>query len=542
MSRGIIAGKASVLLALDNDDLQKGIRASQRRLRGMAATAKGIGASFAGVGAAAAGSLALAVKAASDSQEIMNKFKVVFGENTQAVKKWGEEFSDRIGRSKSEVQGMLASLQDLFVPLGFSAEEATNMSKQVSQLTVDLASFNNKADADVLRDLQAAMTGSGEVMKKYGVIVSEAAVKQELLNQGLDPKTVTDQQKVMARLNIIMRGTTAAQGDAERSGASFANQMKRLTGKVDDLLGAIGAKLLPVLETMTDSVNQWLPIAEKWIEDNEELVPAIVAVAAGASALGGTLIALGVVAGGLSAALGVLGAVAGALTSPFVLGVALGIALGAAFLWATGALEEITAGFGDTIKAMSRALQSGGIETAWQTMWISMAAAANDAIAAVLESMATLVESITKNKVLRVALNLGTFGAGGALGDAASGGLRGKANSLRSEADLIRTARDFGLTQLESQPKPVNESAVAQQAIESLGPALGLSTASGSASSPTLPAGISESIANVSQGILEPVTQAAGAAATSEMVAKQEETNVLLGAIKTNTARGAVWA
>ena len=48
------------------------------------------------------------------------------------------------------------------------------------------------------------------VMKKYGVIVSEAAVKQELLNQGIDPKTASDQQKVQARMNIIMAGTTAA--------------------------------------------------------------------------------------------------------------------------------------------------------------------------------------------------------------------------------------------------------------------------------------------------------------------------------------------
>ena len=33
-------------------------------------------------------------------------------------------------------------------------------------------------------------------------------------NQSIDPKNATAQQKVMARLSIIMRGTTAAQGDA----------------------------------------------------------------------------------------------------------------------------------------------------------------------------------------------------------------------------------------------------------------------------------------------------------------------------------------
>ena len=104
------------------------------------------------------------------------------------------------------------------------------MSKQITALATDLASFNNLADDDVLRDLHAALTGSGEVMKKYGVIVSEAAVKQELLNQGLDPKNATEQQKVMARLAIIMRGTTAAQGDAARSAGSFCKSSQGSEG------------------------------------------------------------------------------------------------------------------------------------------------------------------------------------------------------------------------------------------------------------------------------------------------------------------------
>ena len=45
-------------------------------------------------------------------------------------------------------------------------------------------------------------------------------------------------RKVMARMAIIMRGTTAAQGDAVRTGGSFANQMKRLKGSLADVAAA----------------------------------------------------------------------------------------------------------------------------------------------------------------------------------------------------------------------------------------------------------------------------------------------------------------
>jgi len=242
--RDIKAGGAFVELTLRNSKFVRGLRNSLRRMESFA---KGIAVAGVAAGAAAAGGMALAIKAASDMQEVMSKFNVVFGSNANAVKAWGDDFAGTVGRSKKQIAEFLASNQDLFVPLGFEPGAAESMSKQITKLAVDLGSFNNKSDTDVMRDLQAALTGSGEVMKKYGVIVSEAAVKQELLNQGLDPKVATDQLKVQARLNIIMRGTTAAQGDAVRTSGSFANQMKALKAAVADVAVALGSVLLPIV-------------------------------------------------------------------------------------------------------------------------------------------------------------------------------------------------------------------------------------------------------------------------------------------------------
>ena len=192
--------------------------------------------------------LAHAIKRGSDMQETMNKFNVVFGKSSEEMKKFSDELAVGFGRSKEQVAGFLSSSQDLLVPMGLNAGAATDMSKGLATLAMDLGSFNNMADADVMRDLQAALTGSGEVMKKYGVIVSDAAVKQELLGMGLDPANVNDAQKAMARYNIILAGTTAAQGDVARSSESFANQAKSVWAAVDDLFVTIGEALLPILE------------------------------------------------------------------------------------------------------------------------------------------------------------------------------------------------------------------------------------------------------------------------------------------------------
>ena len=211
-------------------------------------------------------SLGHVIGEASKVEETMNKFNVVFGENSDMVKQWSDTFGDRVGRSKEQIASFMAGTQDLFVPLGFEPGAATEMSKQITKLSIDLASFNNLDDQKPLEDLQAALTGSGEVMKKYGVLVNEAAVKNELLNMKIDPKKATDQDKVLARLNIIMAGTTAAQGDAERSSGSYANQMKRLQAEISNASAEIGAVFLPMVTKMVTWVADGVKAMQPYIE------------------------------------------------------------------------------------------------------------------------------------------------------------------------------------------------------------------------------------------------------------------------------------
>lgn len=301
-AKDIEAGRAFVRAAYDGSALEKGLRKSQRRLMAVGKTISSIGRRMLTVGLPIVAALAPSIAAASDLEETMNKFNVVFAENATEVKKWGDGFAGQVGRSKREVADFLASSQDLLIPLGFEPGAATAMSKDLTSLTVDLASFNNKADGDVMRDLQAALTGSGEVMKKYGVIVSEAAVKQELWNQGIDPKLATEQQKVQSRMNIILAGTTAAQGDAIRSAGAFANQTKRLQGIISDTAAEIGGALLPVVTPLISYAADVVSEIAAWVSHNTELVQTVAEVAAVVATAGAGLIVLGSTIKAVSAA------------------------------------------------------------------------------------------------------------------------------------------------------------------------------------------------------------------------------------------------
>ena len=227
MGKKRTAGKADYLLGLDKSKFDAGIKAARRRLKMIGQRAIGIGKSTAVAGVAIGSAFIPAIKSASDLQETLSKFETVFADRSDEVRAWGEEYAKTIGRSKKQTLEFLGNTQDLLVPLGFEPGAAEGFSKQVVSLTSDLASFNNKSDGDVFRDLQAAITGSGEVMKKYGVVLDVAAVNQELLNQSLDPKTATNAQKAQARFNIILRGTTAAQGDAIKTAGSLRIRSNR---------------------------------------------------------------------------------------------------------------------------------------------------------------------------------------------------------------------------------------------------------------------------------------------------------------------------
>ena len=206
--------------------------------------------------------------------------------------------------------------------------KAAAVSRTLTQLTVDLGSFNNRLDSDVARDLSAALTGSSEVMKKYGVVVNETAVKQELLNKAIEPKEATEAQKALARLDIIMRSTTAAQGDAIRTAGGFANQMKKIKSQVTDTAVEIGTALLPALTRVVTQISGFGTSAAEFIKGNQSLVVASTVGVAGLTALGAAAITGGLAISGLGTVATTTAAIIGILGGP-ITAVLAGITLAA---------------------------------------------------------------------------------------------------------------------------------------------------------------------------------------------------------------------
>ena len=244
------------------------IRAANDRLKKAGATAFSFGAKSAAVGMVAVGAAtAVAIKNAATYQKTLGKFNVVFSKTNDQALAWADAFQKATGESREGVTRMAADLGDLLKPLGFAEDKALQMSQTVVGLVADLASFNGTDATDVMRDMQSILSGSSKPALKYGVVMKQAQVNAELMAMGIKKGSTaaTSQQMVLARLNLLMKGTTDAQGAAARDGGKWANQTGRLTARMENLAATVGTKLIPIF-------GPWLDRISDVIDRNESLI------------------------------------------------------------------------------------------------------------------------------------------------------------------------------------------------------------------------------------------------------------------------------
>lgn len=195
-------------------------------------------------------------EAAGDAEELRSKFNAVFRELATETRSWAANTAAAVARSKLDLESYLATLQDTFVPLGFGRQQAADLSKTLAQLAIDVASFNNSADDETLDAFTSAIVGNHEAVRRFGIVITEARLKQELMTMGLKDggKNATEQAKALARLNIIQKSTADAQGDAQRTAGSYTNRVKELAGAWKDFRAELGRFITensgPVLNTM----------------------------------------------------------------------------------------------------------------------------------------------------------------------------------------------------------------------------------------------------------------------------------------------------
>ena len=257
------AGKTlTIFLAADLKKFNAGMTKAEGGLKGFGnSVSKYLGPALIAA-TAAAGAFAVklgvdAVNAASDLIETQNKVAVIFGESADSILEFAETSVTALGQTETMALEAAATFAQFGKAAGLADQDLVDFSTDLVTLSADLASFNNSSPEAAITAIGSALRGEAEPLRRYGVLLDDAALKAEAMNLGIFDGTgkLSTQQKVLAAYEVILKQTTDAQGDFARTADGLANTQRILTAAVGDATAEIGLGLVDAIETATSAMG-----------------------------------------------------------------------------------------------------------------------------------------------------------------------------------------------------------------------------------------------------------------------------------------------
>jgi hypothetical protein len=200
-----------------------------------------------------------AVSAASDFSEEVSKSKVIFGEASKEVEDFAKTAASSLGQSRKQAVAAASTFATLGKAAGLTGKDLSKFSIGFVKLASDLASFNNTSPEDAIQAIGAALRGEAEPIRRYGILLNDATLKNEALALGLIKTTkeaLSPANKVLAAQSAIYKQTSDAQGDFARTSDGLANSQRILAANIEDVKITLGESLLPTILRVSDFVKR----------------------------------------------------------------------------------------------------------------------------------------------------------------------------------------------------------------------------------------------------------------------------------------------
>jgi phage-related protein len=226
-------------------------------------TAIGAGAVVIGAGAG------VAINAASDLAEETSKAGELFGDVSSQVEDFAASAGRNFGQSKKDALEAANTFAIMGRAAGLSGEDLYGFSTDFVGLASDLASFNNTSPEEAVNAIGAALRGESEPLRKYGILLDDAALKAKALEMGIYDGTgaLTQEQKIRAAEAAIYEQSSTAQGDFARTSEGLANQQRILKAELANVVAQVGEKLLPIALKLAKFFNDTILPAVQAVAD-----------------------------------------------------------------------------------------------------------------------------------------------------------------------------------------------------------------------------------------------------------------------------------
>ena len=190
------------------------------------------------------------VNQAKIAQENLNLFRVSLGSYSEEFLEYADEVQEKIGIYKGDFLRNIGIYKQILTGFGVVEDKAVAMSKTLSQLSYDIASFFNIKIETAMEKMQSALSGELRPLRRLGYSFDVATLKQVALNHGLDItfEKLTQAEKVQLRFLAVFEQSSDKMGDMARTIASPANMMRVLNEQFKELNEQLGNVFIPLLQ------------------------------------------------------------------------------------------------------------------------------------------------------------------------------------------------------------------------------------------------------------------------------------------------------
>ena len=244
--------------------------------------------------------------------------------------------ANSIGLTTQQYKNGATTISTYYKNMGMSTEQTAKLSDETMNLVADLGAVVDMPFDEAMDRFKSGLMGNYEALDAFGINLSASTLanSEYVKSLGKSWNQLSDNEKMMAAYNEILRQSQPMTGLAAQEAESFGMKFKLLKEQISETVGQIGTNLLPVLEPLIQKFSEVATKVSEWVSNNPQLTQTILVVVGAIGAflaiLGPIIIGIGaltVAAAGFSAAtLPVTAAIIGVVAAIAVL-IAIGVAL-----------------------------------------------------------------------------------------------------------------------------------------------------------------------------------------------------------------------
>ncbi len=197
------------------------------------------------------------IELGSDLAEVQNVVDVVFPNINSQVNNFAKNAIDQFGLSELATKKYIGTFGAMSKSFGFSEQAAYEMSKTVTGLVGDVSSFYNISQDLAYTKLKSVWTGETETLKDLGIVMTQTALNEYALRNGFS-KTIdkmTETEKVSLRYAFVQNQLASATGDFARTSDGWANQVRVLGLRFDQLKASLGQGFINLFTPIVKVLN-----------------------------------------------------------------------------------------------------------------------------------------------------------------------------------------------------------------------------------------------------------------------------------------------